>query len=83
VHLSGMKGPELQSLLGAARWSLPVIAISGSLDPQVESEALRQGAQTFLSKPLDAKTLFDVVGRALAGIDEAERNLIMRPTGSV
>lgn len=83
VHLAGMKGPELQNLLGAARWSLPVIAISGSLDPQVESEALRQGARVFLSKPLDAQTLFDVIRRALAGIDEAEGNLTMRPTGSV
>lgn len=83
VHLAGMKGPELQSLLGAARWSLPVIAISGSLDPQVESEALRRGAQTFLCKPLDGTTLVGAIRRALAGIDESEKNLTMRATGSV
>ena len=83
VHLAGMKGPELQSLLGAARWSLPVIAISGSLDSQVESEALRCGAKAFLSKPFDGKTLMSAIRDALAGSDQAEKNIAMRPTGSV
>jgi FixJ family two-component response regulator len=80
VHLPGMKGLELQSFLNAARWSLPVIAISGSLDRQVESEALRQGAKAFLCKPFDGKTLVQAIKRA---IDETEKNMNMRPTGSL
>jgi FixJ family two-component response regulator len=80
VHLPGMKGPELQSLLNAARWSLPVIAISGSLDRQVENEALRRGAKAFLSKPFDGKTLVQSIKSAM---DEAEKHMTMRPTGSV
>jgi len=80
VHLPGMKGPELQSLLNAGRWSLPVIAISGSLDRQIESEALRRGAKAFLCKPFDGKTLVRAVKSA---IDETEKKMTIRPTGSV
>ena len=76
VHLPGMTGPELQSLLEGARWSLPVIAISGSIDPEIESEALRQGARVFLSKPFDAKTLVDAVGHVLAGIGDSESGVL-------
>ncbi len=80
VHLPGMKGPELQSLLEAAGWSLPIIAISGSLDRQVESEALRRGAKAFLCKPFDGKTLVQAIQRAM---DESEQRATMRRTGSV
>jgi len=38
LQLLGMTGPELQNRLGAAGWPLPVIAMSGSHDPQLEVE---------------------------------------------
>jgi CheY-like chemotaxis protein len=65
VHLAGMTGLELQDLLMRAGWSLPVIAMSGSHDPAVESRALRQGAARFLRKPIEGNVLFDAILLAL------------------
>ena len=61
VQLPGMSGLDLQARMAAANWSMPVIALSGSHDVQVEKQALRQGAVTFLRKPLDPQRLVDVV----------------------
>jgi CheY-like chemotaxis protein len=65
VQLPGMKGPELQRLLLEAGWALPIIAMSASLDRQVERTALRHGARAFLQKPFPAKALFDAIDDAL------------------
>jgi CheY-like chemotaxis protein len=69
VHLVGMKGTELQSRLVNAGWPLPVIAMSGSSDGEVEAAALRAGAAVFLRKPFDRKTLSDAIARAVACSD--------------
>lgn len=83
VNLTGMKGTQLQSLLRNAHWSLPVIAISGSHDPQVESESLRLGAWAFLYKPFDAKTLIDATKAALSDIDSPHQQMYSRPISSL
>jgi CheY-like chemotaxis protein len=80
VHLTGMKGTELQSLLEHEHWSLPVIAISGSHDRQVESEALQLGAKAFLYKPFDAAALINAARGALAGMDATQKEMSGRPT---
>jgi CheY-like chemotaxis protein len=67
INLAGMQGGELQRYLIAAAWPLPVIAISGSTDPRVKSEALRLGAAEFFHKPLDADALIAVIRRILGG----------------
>lgn len=66
VQLVGMSGPDLQSRMASARWTMPIIAMSGSHDPQVEAEALRLGAVSFLRKPFDAEALIDSITRALS-----------------
>jgi CheY-like chemotaxis protein len=65
AQLVGMSGSELQSRMASANWRLPVIAMSGSHDQQIESEAVRLGASAFLSKPFDAQALLDAIARAL------------------
>ena len=65
VQLLGMSGLELQRWLSdphGERW--PLIAMSGVFDAQVEQEALRLGAVTFLRKPFVAETLFDAIAKA-------------------
>ena len=64
VQLPGMSAPELQSRLGAVRGRLPVIAMSGSHDPQLEVEMLRLGASVFLPKPFEAHALLDAIAWA-------------------
>jgi len=65
VQLVGMSGPDLQTRMADARWTMPTIAMSGSHDPQVETEALRLGAAAFLRKPFDAQALIGAIARAL------------------
>lgn len=65
AQLVGMSGSELQSRMASDRWRMPVIAMSGSHDQQIESEAVRLGASAFLSKPFDAQALLDAIARAL------------------
>jgi CheY-like chemotaxis protein len=64
VQLVGMSGPELQSRMASVDWRMPVIAMSGSYDPQIEAEALRLGATAFLRKPFDAQSLMDALTAA-------------------
>jgi CheY-like chemotaxis protein len=66
VQLVGMSGPDLLARMTSAHWTMPIIAMSGSHDPQVEAEALRLGAVGFLRKPFDAEALIDSITRALS-----------------
>lgn len=63
LQLLGMSGPDLQGRLSATRWLLPVIAMSGSHDSQLEDEALRLGARAFLPKPFEAHALLNAIAR--------------------
>jgi CheY-like chemotaxis protein len=65
VQLVGMDGAELQRLMARANWTMPIIAMSGSHDPQIEAQALELGAAAFLRKPFDAEELIDAIARAL------------------
>jgi CheY-like chemotaxis protein len=65
VQLVGMSGPDLQSRMAAARWSMPVIVMSASDEVEIEREALRLGARAFLRKPFPAEALIDAITRAL------------------
>lgn len=46
--------------------ALPVIMLTGSLDPAVARYTLRQGAFHFAAKPFDFEHLTDAIGAALA-----------------
>jgi CheY-like chemotaxis protein len=65
VQLVGMSGPDLQSRMASVDWRMPVIAMSGSHDPQIEAEAMRLGATAFLRKPFDAQSLIDALRAAI------------------
>jgi CheY-like chemotaxis protein len=65
VQLLGMSGSDLQDRMARADWPMPIIAMSGSHDSQVEADALRLGATAFLHKPFDAQALIDAIARAL------------------
>jgi CheY-like chemotaxis protein len=65
VQLVGLSSQELQGRLSGEPGAVPVIAMSGSHDPQVESQAMLLGAAAFLRKPFDARSLMDVIARAM------------------
>ncbi len=66
IQLDGASGCDLLREVAREVRPLAAIAMSGSPDPQVEAEALRLGAATFLQKPFDAQTLLDAIRQAQA-----------------
>jgi CheY-like chemotaxis protein len=65
VQLVGLSSQELQSRLAGEPEALPVVAMSGSHDPTVQTEAMRLGAAAFLRKPFGAQALMDAIARAM------------------
>jgi len=65
VQLIGLSSQELQGRLAGEPGAIPVVAMSGSHDPQVEIEARRLGATAFLRKPFGAEALMDAIARAM------------------
>jgi CheY-like chemotaxis protein len=66
VQLVGMTGPTLLRRMTDAGWAMPMIAMSGSHDAQIERETLSLGACAFLRKPFDADVLIGAITRALS-----------------
>lgn len=71
VHLpetnghSAMNGLDVLRRILATDPSLPVLVISGSLEPGLREQAFQAGALAFLAKPLDGDRLLEEVRRAL------------------
>jgi two-component system response regulator FixJ len=65
VQLPGVSGLELRKQMASSGMAIPVIAMSGSTDERLESEAMALGACAFLRKPFQAEALLAAVLRAL------------------
>ena len=62
VRMPGVNGLELQELLGAAHYKIPIIFITANIsDREARNRALRSGAVDFLSKPFSEETLLKEV----------------------
>ena len=66
VHLPGMSGLELASLIQARRPEQPIIVITGDPDPKLAREALSRGPVSYLLKPFEMAELLSAVTRAVA-----------------
>ena len=66
LDLPGMSGVGLQQWMATAGWTMPVVAISGSQNRQLEMEARRLGAVAFLRKPFDPRAMLQAVSTALS-----------------
>ena len=67
VRLPGLSGIDLQKRLRAEGKRTPVIFITAYPEEQIRKRALAGGAVGFLSKPYDANSLIDCLGKALPG----------------
>lgn len=65
VHLGGMSGLELRSLLTSSNPSLPVIFITAIDDQAVMRAARKLGCSAFLHKPFPAASLIAAITSAL------------------
>jgi FixJ family two-component response regulator len=65
VHMPGMSGIDLKKLLTARGIQVPVVMITGRLDPGLEARAAASGAVCLLGKPLEANALKECLQEAL------------------
>jgi RNA polymerase sigma factor (sigma-70 family) len=66
VQMPGQNGLELQEALLKARYSLPIIFVSGRSDIPISVKAMKAGAMDFLTKPFDDTALLEAVRLSLA-----------------
>ena len=66
LHMPGPSGLDLQQALAKAEHPLPVIFLTGHGDIPISVQAMREGAEDFLTKPVKKDRLFAAIERALA-----------------
>lgn len=66
VRIPGLSGPELQRRLGELGSTLPIIFLSAYADVKTTVRTIKDGAEDFLTKPVDAKQLLSAIERAIA-----------------
>jgi FixJ family two-component response regulator len=65
ISLPGLNGLDLQKLVAVERHEMPIIFITGHGDIPMTVQAMKAGAQEFLTKPFSDEILLDAVQRAL------------------
>ncbi|WP_375304960.1 response regulator [Bradyrhizobium sp. A11] len=66
VLIPGLSGPELQKRLIELGSVLPIVFLTGNADTRTTVQAIKAGAEDFLTKPVPASQLIDAIERALA-----------------
>lgn len=66
LHMPGPSGLDLQQALLKADHPLPLIFLTGHGDIPASVQAVKQGAEDFLTKPVRKEVLFAAIERALA-----------------
>jgi FixJ family two-component response regulator len=66
VRMSGLNGLELQDRLSKLNNILPIVFLTGQGSIPMSVQAIKAGAEDFLSKPVSKHALFEAVERALA-----------------
>jgi FixJ family two-component response regulator len=66
VQIPGLSGPELQNRLSAAGSLLPIVFLTGHGDIPTSVQAIKAGAEDFLTKPVSKEVLLDAIDRAVA-----------------
>ena len=66
VQIPGVSGPELQSRLLELGSALPIVFITGHGDIPMTVQAIKAGAEDFLTKPVPKDKLIDAIERAVS-----------------
>lgn len=66
VRIPGLDGPALQSRLSELGSTLPIIFLTGYPDIPITVQAIKAGADDFLTKPVSSDELLKAVERAIA-----------------
>lgn len=74
VRIPGLSGPELQDQLAKLGSILPIVFLTGYADVPTTVQAIKAGAEDFLTKPVSSEQLLRAVEQAMARHD-ASRGL--------
>ncbi|OKO83565.1 LuxR family transcriptional regulator [Bradyrhizobium sp. NAS96.2] len=66
VRIPGMSGPELQRRLNELESTLPIVFLTGHADTATTVQAIKAGAEDFLTKPIASEQLIEAITRAVA-----------------
>lgn len=66
VRIPGLSGPELQAHLGKLGSTLPIVFLTGYADVRITVQAIKAGAEDFLTKPVSSEQLLRAIEQALA-----------------
>lgn len=66
VRIPGLTGPELQTRLSELGSTLPIVFLTGFADVPTTVQAIKAGAEDFLTKPVSSEKLLHAIERALA-----------------
>lgn len=66
MQMPGLSGSELQRRLAELEFSLPIVFLSGSSDIPTSVQAIKSGADDFLTKPVEKEKLIGAIERAVA-----------------
>ena len=66
VRIPDLSGPELQSCLAERGSKVPIIFLTGHGDIPASVQAIKAGAEDFLTKPVPKDKLLDTIERAIA-----------------
>jgi FixJ family two-component response regulator len=66
VRIPGMSGPELQSRLNELESTIPIVFLTGHADTATTVQAIKAGAEDFLTKPIASEQLIRAIDRAVA-----------------
>jgi DNA-binding NarL/FixJ family response regulator len=78
-HLPDMNGLQALDIFGRKHPELPVVLLSGSVDPQIMRQVLAKGAAGFITKASKTHELLSVLRRVLAGEVYAPPELLVSP----
>ena len=76
IYMPGVNGMELQALLAARGIARPIIFLTGHGDIPLSVQAMKAGAVTFLTKPVQREALFAAIEEALRrdGVERQRRH---------
>lgn len=77
VRIPDVSGPELQVRLGKLGSTLPIVFITGYADVPTTVQAIKAGADDFLTKPVSSKQLIAAIEQAFAR-HEASRSIRLK-----
>lgn len=78
VRIPGLSGPQLQQRLCELGFSLPIVFLTAYADTATTVQAIKAGAEDFLTKPVSSHQLIDAIERAMERHSAARSERIRR-----